>query len=86
MTILDVSDSIICIAEDDVGVEQDLLWFRMAEGEELLFGESQCVMPGLVNTIMRGCGGNAVAVTTSRIIIQHDKRSVSSPRLVLSRL
>jgi len=63
---------------NDEGVpnDQDLLWFRLAEGEELLFGESQRVMPGLVDTIMCGCGGNvyAVAVTSSRIIIQHDKR------------
>ena len=60
---------------------QDLLWFRLAEGEELLFGESQRVMPGLVDTIMCGCGGNvyAVAVTSSRIIIQHDKRSPLPP-------
>jgi len=63
---------------NDEGVpnDQDLLWFRVAEGEELLFGESQRVMPGLVDTIMCGCGGNiyAVAVTTKRIIIQNDKR------------
>jgi len=63
---------------NDEGVpnDQDLLWFRCAEGEELLFGESQRVMPGLIDTIMCGCGGNvyAVAVTSHRIIIQHDKR------------
>ena len=61
---------------------QDLLWFRLAEGEELLFGESQRVMPGLVDTIMCGCGGNvyAVAVTSSRIIVQHDKRSPLPPQ------
>jgi hypothetical protein len=36
----------------------------------------QRVMPGLVDTIMCGCGGNvyAVAVTSNRIIIQNDKR------------
>jgi hypothetical protein len=36
----------------------------------------QRVMPGLVDTIMCGCGGNvyAVAVTSKRIIIQNDKR------------
>lgn len=49
-------------------------------GEELLFGESQRVMPGLIDTIMCGCGGNvyAVAVTSHRIIIQHDKRYVAT--------
>ena len=42
-------------------------------------------MPGLIDTIMCGCGGNkyAVAVTTSRIIIQHDKRSPCAPLLLL---
>ena len=49
-------------------------------GEELLFGESQRVMPGLIDTIMCGCGGNvyAVAGTSHRIIIQHDKRYVAT--------
>jgi len=62
--------------DEDKPNDQDLLWFRCAEGEEILFAESQSVMPGLIDTIMCGCGGNkyAVAVTTSRIIIQHDKR------------
>jgi len=68
---------LVCVHMGD----QDLLWFRVAEGEELLFGESQRVMPGLVDTIMCGCGGNiyAVAVTTKRIIIQNDKRSLATP-------
>ena len=56
--------------------EQDLLWFRVAAKEEMLFAESQKVLPGLMDMIMCGCGGNAyaVAVTNKRIIIQNDKR------------
>ena len=57
-------------------MRQDLLWFRMAEGEEALFAESQRVMPDFIDTLMCGCGGNvyAVCVTNKRIIVQHDKR------------
>ena len=56
--------------------EQSLLWFRVAAKEEMLFAESQKVLPGLMDMIMCGCGGNAyaVAVTNKRIIIQNDKR------------
>lgn len=54
----------------------DLLWFRTAKGERVHFAESKRVLPGFVDTIMCGCGGNvyAVAVTNHRIIIQQDKR------------
>jgi len=56
--------------------DQDLLWFRQAEGEEFLFCQTQLVMPALMDMIMCGCGGNhyAVAVTNKRIIIQNDRR------------
>jgi len=54
----------------------DLLWFRTAKGEKLHFCESKRVLPGFVDTLMCGCGGNvfAFAVTNHRLIIQNDKR------------
>jgi len=54
----------------------DLLWFRLAKGEKLHFAESKRVLPGFVDTLMCGCGGNvfAFAVTSKRLIIQNDKR------------
>jgi len=54
----------------------DLLWFRLAKGEILHFAESKRVLPGFVDTLMCGCGGNvfAFAVTSKRMIIQNDKR------------
>jgi len=54
----------------------DLLWFRLAKGEELHFSESKRVLPGFVDTLMCGCGGNVFAfgVTSHRLIIQNDKR------------
>jgi len=54
----------------------DLLWFRTAKGEKLHFSESKRVLPGFVDTLMCGCGGNvfAFAVTNHRLIIQNDKR------------
>jgi len=50
----------------------DLLWFRLAKGEILHFAESKRVLPGFVDTLMCGCGGNvfAFAVTSKRMIIQ----------------
>jgi len=54
----------------------DLLWFRTAKGEKMHFSESKRVLPGFVDTLMCGCGGNvfAFAVTNHRLIIQNDKR------------
>jgi hypothetical protein len=54
----------------------DLLWFRLAKGEKMHFAESKRVLPGFVDTLMCGCGGNvfAFAVTSKRLIIQNDKR------------
>jgi len=54
----------------------DLLWFRTAKGEDVYFSESKRVLPGFVDTLMCGCGGNvfAFAVTKHRLIIQNDKR------------
>jgi len=62
--------------EENKPNDQSLLWFRVAAKEEMLFAESQKVLPGLMDMIMCGCGGNAyaVAVTNKRIIIQNDKR------------
>ncbi len=56
--------------------DQDLLWFRTAKGEVAHFVDSKRVMPGLIDTLMCGCGGNvyAVAVTSKRLIVQNDKR------------
>jgi hypothetical protein len=40
------------------------------------FVDSKRVLPGLIDTLMCGCGGNvyAVAVTSKRVIVQNDKR------------
>lgn len=56
--------------------DHDLLWFRKAKGETAHFIDSKRVLPGLIDTLMCGCGGNvyAVAVTNKRIIVQNDKR------------
>jgi hypothetical protein len=56
--------------------DHDLLWFRKAKGEVAHFIDSKRVLPGLIDTIMCGCGGNvyAVAVTNKRVIVQNDKR------------
>jgi len=56
--------------------DHDLLWFRKAKGEVAHFIDSKRVLPGLIDTIMCGCGGNvyAVAVTNKRIVVQNDKR------------
>ena len=56
--------------------DHDLLWFRKAKGEVAHFIDSKRVLPGLIDTLMCGCGGNvyAVAVTNKRIIVQNDKR------------
>ena len=50
--------------------------FRKAKGEVAHFIDSKRVLPGLIDTIMCGCGGNvyAVAVTNKRVIVQNDKR------------
>ena len=60
---------------DNEPCDYDLLWFRKAKGEVAHFIDSKRVMPGLIDTLMRGCGGNmyAVAVTNKRIIVQNDK-------------
>ncbi|EKX40962.1 hypothetical protein GUITHDRAFT_142362 [Guillardia theta CCMP2712] len=61
---------------DNLPNDQDLLWFRTAHGEELYWSESKRVLPGFIDTLMCGCGGNvyALAVTSKRIVIQNDKR------------
>jgi len=42
----------------------------------MYFVDSKRVLPGLIDTLMCGCGGNvyAVAVSNKRIIVQNDKR------------
>ena len=47
------------------------------------FIDSKRVLPGLIDTIMCGCGGNvyAVAVTNKRIVVQNDKRYVCRWRM-----
>jgi len=67
------------IGEEDQATmpcDQDLLWFRKAKGETAYFIDSKRVLPGLIDTLMCGCGGNiyAVAVTNKRVIVQNDKR------------
>ena len=67
------------IGEEDQATmpcDQDLLWFRKAKGETAHFIDSKRVLPGLIDTLMCGCGCNiyAVAVTNKRVIVQNDKR------------
>jgi hypothetical protein len=48
--------------EANCACDHDLLWFRKAKGETAHFIDSKRVLPGLVDTIMCGCGGNGTCL------------------------
>merc|ERR1712216_515542 len=47
--------------EASMPCDHDLLWLRKAKGEVAHFIDAKRVLPGVVDTIMCGCGGNVYA-------------------------